>query len=175
MYNYKIIKSQNIYNINIQYYLDNNIKYILCDLDNTLESFDVKEPSKKTIELVNKLTENNINLIICSNNNKKRVSKYAEMLSVGYIYRCFKPFKFKINNFIKKKNINKNECILIGDQFNTDIKCAKRLNVKCLFTEELVNKNAFISSFNKRFEKISIKKDLKKGLIKNMEEKYVIK
>ncbi len=170
----KIVRSPNIYKINISYFLDNNIKFILCDLDNTLESFDVKSPSENAKNIVNKLNENGIKLIICSNNSKERVSKYANELKVPFIYRCFKPSKNKINDYLVKNNINKEECILIGDQFNTDVKCAQKLNINCLFSEEIVKKNAFISKFNKFFEKFGVKRAYKKNLIIQMEDKYVI-
>lgn len=175
MYKHKIIKSPNIYKIKQEFYLKNNIRYILCDLDNTLDSFDCKNPSIKTLNLVKLLKENNIKLIICSNNKKKRVESYANCLNVDFVYRCFKPFKYKINKYLNKHSINKNECILIGDQFNTDVKCAIKLGIKVIFCEELVNKNALISKINKKLEKLNIKKAYKKDMIIKMEEIYVNK
>ncbi len=171
----KIVRSPNIYKIKIDYFIENNIKFVLCDLDNTLESFDVKNPSENAHNFAKNLKNEGIKLIICSNNSKKRVSEYADELGVPYIYRCFKPSKKKINNYLIKNNINKENCILIGDQYNTDVKCAIKLNIKCLFSEEIVKKNAFISNFNKFFEKFNVKKAYKNNLIIKMEDKYVIR
>ena len=170
----KIVRSPNIYKININYFIDNKIKFILCDLDNTLESFDIKSPSEDAKNIIKKFNDLGIKLIICSNNSKERVGRYANELNVPFIYRCFKPSKKKINDYLIKNNINKNDCILIGDQFNTDVKCAIKLNIRCLFSEEIVKKNAFISKFNKFFEKFGIKRAYKKNLIIQMEDKYVI-
>ena len=50
-----------------------NIKIILSDLDNTLDSYKILIPSSRVVELKNKLNENNIELVLISNNKEKRI------------------------------------------------------------------------------------------------------
>lgn len=169
-----IVRSKSIYSIDLSYFIDYDVKYLFFDLDNTLDIYTSKVPSVNALKLKKELDKYNLKMIIISNNSKKRVSLYAKNLNVDYLYRCYKPFTFKIKKYLKLKKINLDNCIIIGDQYLTDVLCAKRLNMHCLFTEELSSKdNARISKFNKKIEKLFIKKDIKKNILTSMEEKYV--
>ena len=113
--------ASNVYEIEIDKFLKLNIKCILCDLDNTLDAYYQKTPSKEAIEFNNKLKENGIELILTSNNTKSRVQKYAEMLGVKYSYTCKKPLIGKVKKLIKSLNYSKSDYLIIGDQVFTDI------------------------------------------------------
>lgn len=161
--------AKNIFEIPLDFYLKNNFLYILIDLDNTLDPYYKKEPSDKVIKLCIELKKNNINLVIFSNNSKKRVSYYSSFLNINYIYRSFKPFSKKLNNFIYNNKINKENCIIIGDQLLTDIKCAKKAHIKSILVDELEKKNALCSKLNKFIEKRIRKKLKRKNLLNNLE------
>lgn len=170
--NTKIYKGLTLFDIDLSFFNDKGKDTLFLDLDNTLDIFSSKKPSVKTIELVKKIKQNGIKVVIVSNNNKKRVEEYAKMIEVEYVYRCFKPFTAKINSFIEKNELKKDKIILIGDQFMTDIKCANSLGVDSIYTDELEHKNALISYFNKTLEKFVVKKYKKYFL--EVEDKYVI-
>ncbi len=147
-------KATSLFEIDINFYKKINVNYLFCDLDNTLDLYTEKIPTQKVIDFVKELNKNNINLIICSNNNKKRVSKYAKILKVDFIYRSFKPFTLKLKKFIEKMNIDTSNCLFIGDQLLTDIKCGNRLGMKTLYVKEIANKNGFFTKINKKIELI---------------------
>ena len=144
--------AKNIFEIDVEFFKALNIKTVMADLDNTLDSYLNKTPSKETINLVKRLKDNNINIIIVSNNSEKRVSMYAKILNVNYISRAFKPFPSKINKYIKKNGLKKDEIIFIGDQLLTDIKVANKAKIKSIYVDEITTKNAFITILNKKIE-----------------------
>lgn len=158
--------AENIFEIDIKFYKKLNISYIFCDLDNTLETYNIKEPSLRVKELTKSFKENNIELIIISNNSKKRVEEYAKILNIRFIYRSFKPFPFKLKKFIKKNGIKIDSSMLIGDQLLTDIKCANKLKIKSIYVNELECKNALITKINKFIESIFKKRLIKKNKFK---------
>lgn len=159
--------AKNVFEIEVDFYKKLNIKYLFCDLDNTLEVFNIKEPSQRVVDLNEELKKNDIKLIIISNNSKKRVEKYAKILSVNFIYRSFKPNTLKFNKFIKKNNFNKENILLVGDQLLTDIKCANKLGIKSMYVEELAKKNALVTKVNKFIEGIFKKKVFNSNTIKD--------
>ncbi len=159
--------STNLFDIDISFFKKINIHYILADLDNTLDSYKLKEASSKTKEYIAKLKENNIDLIIISNNNNERVKKYADSLNVKYLAKAGKPFKKKIQNYLINNNIEDKNCIIIGDQLMTDIKCANKLKIKSLLVEDLVKENQLVTKFNKFFDRIVRKKLKKKNKLKD--------
>ena len=166
-------KAKNLFEIDVNFYKKINVNFIFCDLDNTLDLYTQKTPSQKVIDFVKELNKNNINLIICSNNNKKRVSKYAKILEVDFIYRSFKPFTTKTKKFIKKMNIDISNCLFIGDQLLTDIKCGNRLGMRTLYVDEIDHKNGFFTKINKKIELI-YKKRLKNSIFyKDWRDIYV--
>lgn len=149
--------AKNIFEIDLEFYKKIGVKYIFTDLDNTLDSYKQKEPTEKVINLVKELNKNDLILIICSNNSNKRVSKYAKILGVNFMYYSNKPSIKKLSNYLEINNINVDECIFIGDQLVTDIKTANRIKMKSIYVDDLVKENGFFTRFNKFYEKSFLK------------------
>lgn len=121
-----------------------NKKIILTDLDNTLIDYTVKEPTEELINLNQKLREKGFKIYIISNNSKKRIEKFTKNFKVdGYLPKALKPWKIKLNKYLKKNNINKEETIFIGDQLLTDIKAANNVNLDSIL----------VCSINRKSEK----------------------
>ena len=121
----------NIYKINLDFLKENNIKYILTDLDNTLAPYNVALPDENTINFFKHLKEEGFNVIIVSNNTGKRVSTYSEMLEIECVSGAKKPFASTLRKYLEKNNINLNECVLIGDG-EIDILTAKNAGFDCI-------------------------------------------
>lgn len=147
-------KANSLFEIDISFFKKEDIEYIFTDLDNTLDSFKEAVPSQKTIELIKKFKDNDIKVVICSNNSKKRVSKYAKILNIDFIYYAKKPSNKILLKYINKNNIKKDKIVFVGDQYLTDIKVANKSSIKSIFVKELVNENGFFTHFNKFFEKV---------------------
>jgi HAD superfamily phosphatase (TIGR01668 family) len=76
---------KNIFSIDTDVLKENNIKYILTDLDNTLAPFNIPLPTIAVKELINEFKEQGFTVIIVSNNTAKRVELFAENLNVDLI------------------------------------------------------------------------------------------
>lgn len=159
--------AKSIFEIDVSFYKKLKIKYVLADLDNTLDSYKQKTPLKKAKELKSKLSENGIELIIVSNNTGKRVSKYSEELSVRRFSSLRKPFAIKLKKVLKKNGIQNDEVIMIGDQIVTDIRCANGAKIKSVLTEKLVKEDQPTTRFNRLFDNPLRKKLNKKNLLKD--------
>lgn len=162
----------NVFDIPVDFFKKLDINCIFFDLDNTLDSFKCEVGSTKTIAYINKLKDYGYSIYIISNNNENRVKKYANSLSIEYLYKSGKPFTKKIENFIKDNKLIKEKCIMIGDQLLTDIKCANRLKIKSLLVEDLVKENQLVTKFNKFFDKIIRKRLKKKNKLKDWRIDY---
>ena len=51
--------AKSLFEVDVLFFVKNNIHFIFTDLDNTLDSFKQKEPTEKVITLKEKLLENN--------------------------------------------------------------------------------------------------------------------
>ena len=145
--------SQNIFDVDVSFFVRRGYKCVLCDLDNTLDAFDELNPSFRVRQYKKKLDKANIKLCIVSNNRASRKSIYCERLGVEGIFSCRKPFAKKINEFITKLNFKKSEVILVGDQLLTDVRCAKNVGIKVILTEPITKKDQWTTKFNRLIDK----------------------
>ncbi len=131
---------KSIDNININTLKKLGVKYVFCDLDNTLVPHFTRMPNSNCIKFINNLKENGIKVIIVSNNSKKRVETFCNLIDVDdFIYKANKPLIYKIKKILKKYNIEPEDVIMIGDQFITDIVVANRMNFKSILVLPIVD------------------------------------
>ncbi len=152
-----------IYDIEISFFKKNNVKTLLIDLDNTLDSYKLFKPTERAVNYIKKIKEAEIRTIIVSNNKGKRVSSYANALNIEFIHSCRKPFARRINNFIREKCIDKSTTIMIGDQLVTDAGAANRAEIRFILTEKVVKEDQWTTHINRIFDKPNRKKMAKKG------------
>lgn len=116
----------------------NKIKLFICDLDNTLAPTFNALPSPAAINFAKQIKEAGIKFWVCSNNRKKRVSKFCEQIKPdGFVSFAMKPLKFKVKRIMKKANVSPEETIIMGDQFVIDVFVANRLGCKSLLVVPL--------------------------------------
>lgn len=163
--------SQNIYEVDVSFFRNIGVKYLLVDLDNTLDSYRAFVPNERAIAFKNKIEEYNIKFIIISNNKGSRVSSYAGHLNVEFCSSTRKPLKGKLTKFLQNRGIPKKEVLLVGDQILTDVLCAKNVGIKVMLTEKLVKEDQWTTRVNRLFDRPIRKYLKKKGRLKSWEEK----
>lgn len=159
--------ADNIYEIEPWFYKKYGATTLICDLDNTLDAYYTMKPSKEAQELIKKLNDNGLRVIIISNNMSNRVKDYAKELGCEFVSSARKPFRYKSRKFIKKNHIDLNKTIYVGDQVFTDVLFANRIKIKCVLCNNLVEKDQFFTKINKFFDKYLRKIIIKKELAKN--------
>ena len=140
-----------IYDIPYQKLKEENIRCLIFDLDNTIAYIDQKKVDLKTKKLFSKLKKDFI-LIIISNNYKKRVKPYAEILHCDYVSFAMKPLLHGYRKISKKYNLKKEEMCMIGDQLVTDILVGNRYQINTILVDPLGKKDMKITSFNRFIE-----------------------
>lgn len=163
--------SQSIYEIEMDFYKRNGIKTLFMDLDNTLDSYRAREPKPQTIEYVSELKKNKITPIIISNNKAKRVSGYANLLGVEFLSSARKPFSRRIKAEIARRNLKKDEVMLVGDQLMTDVLAAKGAGIKVVLTEKLVKEDQWTTHINRLIDRPIRKYHRKRNNLINWRER----
>lgn len=159
--------AKSVYEIEMEFYLKNGIKYVLLDLDNTLDSYKLYHPTEKAFDLIKRFKESGITSYIISNNRGKRVSSYANDLGIEYLNSAFKPFAKRINKFLAAKNINKDEVMMIGDQMFTDVGAGNRAKIKVILTDKIVKEDQWTTRFNRIFDHFERKRASKHNELKD--------
>ncbi len=154
-----------IYDIDYQKLYDEGKRLIISDLDNTLLSYKVLEPDNDLIEWKRRLEEMGFEIIICSNNHKKRVYNFSNMLGVKCVWHAKKPLKGGLRKAMRiaSRKYKKNEVVEIGDQLMTDQFASKRYGLYTIMVKNIDPKTEiWTTRFNRRIENKVLRRIKKK-------------
>ena len=123
--------------IPVKWLIDNNIKGIILDMDNTLiNSFNKCSPF--SILWLMKLKKHGITPIILSNYFfRKRVKKIANVFRISYIFNAKKPNTDCFDRALKILKLKKENVAIVGDQIFTDIRGGKKFGITTILVKPL--------------------------------------
>lgn len=154
-------------------------RLILTDLDNTIVSYKVLDPTLESHNFKKRLEEIGFEVIIVSNSKKDRVDRFAKELGLPYVKHAMKPLKKGYKRAMKKvasMKYNTNEILTIGDQIMTDVFGSKRLKLTTVLVKAIDRKTeVWTTRFNRKMEKFFMKRIKKKmpNVYKEKLEEYV--
>lgn len=116
----------NIYEITPEFIKSLGVRALVLDIDNTLVTYAVEEPTPEVIAWVNGMRESGLFVSIASNNHEERVAKFNEKLGIFIMCESAKPSRKAIKTACTHFGVTPKECAVIGDQIFTDVLCASR-------------------------------------------------
>src|SRR5699024_6696925 len=156
---------ERVFDIDLQQLVDEGIKGIITDLDNTLVPWDERSATEEVLEWLKKVEAHGLDLVIISNNNEERVQYFCEPLTIPYFSYAKKPLKRTFNRGAKKMNLKKSEVAVVGDQLLTDIFGGNRAGYKTILVAPIVESDAKITQFNRRIERFVLNRLRKQGKV----------
>ncbi|MEG0026260.1 MAG: YqeG family HAD IIIA-type phosphatase [Bacilli bacterium] len=111
------------------------IKCLLFDLDNTLLPAKSYDLDNSVIALIKQLTVD-FKIIIISNSTSRRLKK-IKGLEVAFYSFSLKPLKRNFKKIIRDYKLTKEEMVIIGDQFLTDILGGNRMGITTILVNPL--------------------------------------
>ena len=164
--------AQSIYEVPSDFFVKNGVRLLLIDLDNTLDSYRLRQPTERAVNIIKAINETGVTPVIVSNNREKRVKGYANEAGVECIFSAHKPFSRRIRNFLKEKGVSNDEVMLVGDQLMTDVLAAKGAHIRVLLTEKVVKEDQWTTHINRLFDRLIRKHLKKKGKLPDWRTKY---
>lgn len=143
--------------ISVQDLNELNITTIMTDLDNTLLPWNSNDYDLSLRKWLNQMAQNNIEVMIVSNNSYERVEKAVSELPVSIVARAVKPLPFVIMNHIREEKINPENVLFVGDQVMTDVLAGNMAGLKTVLVKPIVNTDAKKTRFNRFFERPILK------------------
>ena len=152
---------KSVQEITIEFLIENNIKALILDMDNTLIDY-TKKLSSDIIEWSKKLQNQGIKMYILSNtNNREKVKMVAQKLNIPYKMFAKKPFKSGFIKIQKELKINPENIGVVGDQIFTDIIGGNRCKVFTILVDPVYEKDYWYTAWKRPIEK-RIKQKLNK-------------
>jgi len=153
--------------ISVKLLKQNNIKLLLLDIDNTLAAHNSFHIEESVIEWLTVIVNNNIDIVLFSNNNIKRVGEFSDKLnSMGfnfqYIHSAKKPLRAEYIKATNSCKLNKSQIMGIGDQIFTDVWGANEFGVISVLVEPIKKDYNLLIKLKRNFEGIFVKQYYKR-------------
>ena len=108
-----------------------NVKLLLCDLDNTLRLHSEKEPADELQEWVADCKNAGVKIVIISNNGRKKMmQKFCEPIGVDCVWWAKKPMSKKLTEAMEEYKISLEQTVMLGDKWSTDVLAARFANIR---------------------------------------------
>lgn len=157
---------KSIYNIDFIELKRRGFKAVIVDLDNTLVEASRADATPRLIEWLDQIKQMGFKVMIVSNNNKMRVSKFALPLHIPFIYTAKKPLSLAFRKAMRMLNVQKQETIVIGDQLLTDVLGGNRMGIYTILVVPVSNVEGFTTRMNRRIERFVFRRLRKRGLLR---------
>ena len=146
--------------ITINYLLENKIKVLILDVDNTLIDY-YQNLTEDVIQWTKNLKGQGMKLYILSNtNNKEKVEKVANKLEIPYKNFAMKPLKKGFLQIQKEVNEQFEKIAVVGDQLFTDILGGNRCHMYTILIDPINPKDYWYTAWKRPIEN-KIKNKLK--------------
>ncbi|ERN54678.1 MULTISPECIES: YqeG family HAD IIIA-type phosphatase [Alkalihalophilus] len=159
----KYVKS--IFEINLEELKEAGIKGVITDLDNTLVEWDRPEATPEVREWFKKLQEYGMNVTIVSNNNRRRVSVFADPEEVVFIHNARKPMRRAFRQACRQMDLQPEETVVVGDQIFTDVLGGNRAGLQTILVVPVAKTDGLATKLNRRMERVVLNWMRKRGMI----------
>ena len=136
-----------------QFFAENNIKCLICDIDNTLAAYYDELPDKNVKDWLDMTEASGVRIALISNNREKRVYMFNSVLGYMYESNAGKPFTHTLKKLMKQTGINPDETALLGDQIFTDVLCAKKAGIRAILVRSIDTTGRPFLKIKKHFER----------------------
>lgn len=139
------------------FFRENNIQFVVLDIDNTLVAYTSPEPDEGALAFLSRLSRLGIKFCFVSNNHTERVEKFCRNMDVVYIADAKKPLRGAIYSAMKSIGADKKRTALIGDQVFTDVYAANRSGLVSVMVDAIEAKETPFFGFKRAMERIVLK------------------
>jgi HAD superfamily phosphatase (TIGR01668 family) len=146
-----------IYDIDLTELWEKGIRGIITDLDNTLVGAKAPLATPELIDWLKVVGQMGFQVVIVSNNNKLRVTKFAEPLALPFIYRAKKPTSAAFHKAMMIMKLLPNQTAVIGDQMMTDVLGGNRMGLFTILVLPIAraDEGLFTKIVNRSIEKMA--------------------
>ncbi len=141
-----------ITDIEISFLRNNELNGLILDVDNTLTTHDNPVPAEGVTEWIENMKQNDIKLIIVSNNHPPRVKPFADLLGIDFVCEGKKPLSKGFRQATEKLKLPFNKIGAVGDQIYTDILGANLFGIKSLYVSPIEYEKTRFFRFKRKME-----------------------
>ena len=158
----KFQKFERLINIPPALFVQNGIKCVMLDMDNTLLVWRGEKIAADEMRWCREVMSLGIKVVIVSNAVKHRTHDIAAQLGIDYIAPAAKPLPFGFIKAAKLAAAKRAQCVMVGDQMMTDKVGADLSGIKFILVEPMSDVEFGMTKFNRRMEQLFFKRGARK-------------
>lgn len=116
------------------------IKLLICDVDNTLATYEQPDPPPAVASWIGELKKRGIAVAFVSNNDPGRLERFNRSLGCMTYSKAKKPSPKCIVKAANDAGVSLGEALLLGDQLLTDACAAKRAGIPAVIVPPIKDK-----------------------------------
>ncbi len=137
---------------------EQGITVLVCDIDNTLATYEQPDPPPAVVEWIGKLGEAGIAVAFVSNNDGSRIRRFNRDLGCVGFANAKKPSPKMILAAVEACGGTPETAALLGDQLLTDVCAAKRAGMRAFLVPPIKDKTTLFFKAKRLIEKPYLKK-----------------
>ncbi|MGE5598079.1 MAG: YqeG family HAD IIIA-type phosphatase [Bacteroidota bacterium] len=145
--------------------LDQGIRGIILDLDNTLVEWGAETIDDDLRAWVERFKAAGFRLCIVSNALPQRVAAVAGVLGIPGVPQATKPFKTAFRRALAILGTRPEETAVVGDQLFTDILGGNRMDLYTIWTSPISETEFVSTKAVRRLERLVVRRFRKRGLL----------
>ena len=121
---------------------EHGIRALLCDIDNTLVTYDDPEPTPELSAWFETMQEAGIGIAFVSNNHAERVELFNSALGYPAFPDAGKPSAKMYAKAVDALGVSREDAAVLGDQLLTDAAAAHRFGVPAIIVPPIKDKTS---------------------------------
>lgn len=152
------LRVNTVFDIDLEKLYQQGYRGIITDLDNTLVGAKAPLATPELVEWFKKVKEIGFQLIIVSNNQLERVSKFATPLDIEFVHQARKPTNAPFRKAMTMMDLPADQTVVVGDQMLTDVYGGNRLGLFTILVMPIAigDEGWFTRLINRRIERIAL-------------------
>ncbi len=142
-----------VHHITPEFLLEQGIKGLICDVDNTLVAARSPHPEPQLLEWAQGIQQAGIKVCLLSNNCKSRVDLFNKDLKLIQCHRAAKPLRSGFARAAAAMGLPKESLAVVGDQIFTDIWGGKRFGIRTILVPPVSPEEGKLIRMRRRFER----------------------
>ncbi|MCE5167720.1 YqeG family HAD IIIA-type phosphatase [Paenibacillus profundus] len=159
------LRVSTVYDIDLAMLKEKGIQGIITDLDNTLVG--AKDPlaTPQLAAWLEEVKRQKFKVVIVSNNDHTRVSRFATPLDIQFVHAARKPSQRAFHKALQLMGLTPDQTVVVGDQMLTDVLGGNRIGMFTILVQPIaIQDEGWMTRVNRRIERIVTARLRKKGL-----------
>ncbi len=134
------LMTEHFYNVKPEFLSQMGIRGIICDIDNTLATYEEPDPSERVRRWCDAMIASGIRISFVSNNEEARVQRFNKNFGFPAFADAKKPFGNAIRRAMAAMGTGITNTAVLGDQLLTDAFAAKREGLMVIIVPPIKDK-----------------------------------